>query len=155
MLVALVSFTTVSASTLREEELEVFLANFTAADPAYHDWCLDSMKGSKPAASQDTQDVFVWRNLFLDRTIRGERGFYVDSGANDYRKLSNTFFFDKCLGWDGLCVEADPQYHAGIRAHRSCKLVPQCISNSAILMPFKFTRVHVQLARGHVVGHTR
>ena len=30
---------------------------------------------------------------------------------NHFQKYSNTFFFDKCLGWEGLCIEADEQYH--------------------------------------------
>jgi len=80
--------------------------------------------------------MFLWRNLFAHRTPVDEhtgfyRGFYVESGANDFKKLSNTYFFDKCLGWRGLCVEPLPQYHAGLRANRSCELAPECISKVA------------------------
>ena len=41
--------------------------------------------------------------------------------------LSNTFFFDKCLGWRGVCFEPQPQYHAPTRKSRSCHLVPHCV----------------------------
>ena len=40
-----------------------------------------------------------------------------------------TFFFDRCLGWEGLCIEPLAKYHAGIRKHRTCTLVPECISS--------------------------
>jgi hypothetical protein len=68
-------------------------------------------------------------NALHNPTPQGRKGFYVDSGANDAENLSNTFFFDKCLGWDGLCVEPQSMYHADILAKRSCKLVPKCISD--------------------------
>lgn len=34
-----------------------------------------------------------------------------------------------CLGWEGLCIEPMPRYHADLRAHRTCKLVPECITD--------------------------
>ena len=37
-----------------------------------------------------------------------ERGFYIDIGAFHPFKLSNTVFFDQCLGWEGICVEPNP-----------------------------------------------
>ena len=50
--------------------------------------------------------------------MNGKRGVYVDSGANSAVSLSNTYFYDKCLGWEGLCVEPLPQYHAELSAKR-------------------------------------
>ena len=47
----------------------------------------------------------------------------------DAVELSNTYFYDKCLGWSGLCVEPLTMYHQGISSKRSCKLIPECISN--------------------------
>jgi hypothetical protein len=43
--------------------------------------------------------------------------------------LSNTFFFDKCLGWAGLCVEPTPDYWPELQKHRGCTLIKECISN--------------------------
>lgn len=43
--------------------------------------------------------------------------------------MSNTYFMDRCLGWRGICVEADPRYHLLIREQRTCKLVPTCVSD--------------------------
>ena len=36
-------------------------------------------------------------------------GYYVEVGALDGEKLSNTYFFEKELGWTGVLVEADPR----------------------------------------------
>ena len=46
------------------------------------------------------------------------------------QRISNTYFLDRCAGWSGLCIEPNPIYHGGLRAHRSCRLVPTCMSDS-------------------------
>ena len=56
------------------------------------------MTGKSAFASQAGQDVFLWRNIFAKMTLNGQRGFYVESGANDASTASNTLFYDKCLG---------------------------------------------------------
>lgn len=62
-------------------------------------------------------------------TVRKEKGFYIESGANHWSDLSNTLLFDKCLGWSGLCIEPQSAYHAGFEANRSCELIKHCISD--------------------------
>lgn len=49
--------------------------------------------------------------------------------TNNAVDMSNTFFMDRCLGWRGICVEADPMYHLLIREQRTCALVPTCVSD--------------------------
>lgn len=109
---------------------------FYAADPSEQDWCSRVLQtgtywkgpdGNKGA--QFSQDVFVFRCLFFDDSGNmNKKGFYVEAGANDYMALSMTYFFDKCLGWDGLCIEPQVQYHEQIVKHRSCRLVKKCLS---------------------------
>ena len=48
-----------------------------------------------------------------------------------FKRISNTYFFDRCLGWRGLCVEPNPIYHDELRKHRTCALVPTCASDKA------------------------
>lgn len=43
--------------------------------------------------------------------------------------ISNTYFLDRCLGWQGVCVEANGRYHEPIHRLRSCHLVPTCVSD--------------------------
>lgn len=83
--------------------------------------------GSVRMFSQFKQDHYIFVNHFskLDR-----RGVYIDLASNEPVTMSNSYFFDICLGWDGICVEANPQYHDKIRLLRSCKLIPRCVSDT-------------------------
>lgn len=85
------------------------------------------------------------RNIFASHIIAGKPGFYVDSGANDAEALSNTLFFDVCLGWTGICVEPNEIYHKELSEKRSCALVPECISDTISEQQFL-----MQGAGGHV-----
>jgi FkbM family methyltransferase len=52
--------------------------------------------------SQHGEDLILWD--FFERKLQG---YFLDIGAHDGVALSNTFFFE-CLGWTGICVEANP-----------------------------------------------
>jgi len=58
-------------------------------------------------------------------------GFYVDVGANDPTKGSNTYFYDVCLGWKGICMEPNPMYAAAFKANRTCIHVKNCVGPKA------------------------
>jgi len=47
-----------------------------------------------------SQDRFVSQALKFKRN-----GFFVDIGAHHYKQLSNTYFLEKELNWEGLAVE--------------------------------------------------
>ena len=72
-------------------------------------------------------------------------GFYVDIGASSWKDISNTWFFDACLGWKGICVEADPTLAAALRAHRTCTVVNACVAEKNGTMAL--------LAAGIQIGH--
>jgi hypothetical protein len=98
----------------QDRAYESWLSGFKAADPAYQDYCMAVLVNSttfKDKGGQASQDIFLFRNLFKFWPQEGRKGFYVEAGANDPLYLSNTLFFDKCLGWDGLCVEPQAQFH--------------------------------------------
>ena len=50
------------------------------------------------------EDKWISENLDLP-----EKGFFVDVGASDAIKRSNTYYFEM-NGWDGICIEADKFY---------------------------------------------
>lgn len=89
------------------------------------------------SASQWQQDWFVYRNFVrgtaLDvpasEGIRAKRrGVFVDIGAFHPIHLSNTFFFERCLGWHGVCAEPNPNWVPYFNAYRpSCQLVRNCV----------------------------
>jgi hypothetical protein len=90
-----------------------WLSTFMAPDPAYQDYCSKVLNGEKTPGlgAQYSQDVFLCHSLFKTWAVQGRKGFYVESGANDPEAISSSLFFDKCLCWQGLCVEPQPQYH--------------------------------------------
>ena len=124
------AWTPIAPDEWLRSKFDSWLREFKANDPQFQDFCVDAFRNNK-AASQFSQDMWLFNNVFREFTVAGKKGFYVDSGANHYRDISNTFFFDVCLGWEGLCVEPSSGYHDGIRKHRTCKLVTECISASA------------------------
>ena len=62
----------------------------------------------------DGQDAFVHRHFFPART----GGVFLDIGAYDGVTWSNTLFFERDLGWTGLCVEASPTRFAALVRNR-------------------------------------
>ena len=64
--------------------------------------------------SQDGEDLIAWR-LFNELGIPRPR--YLDIGANDPERLSNTALFH-LLGCDGMTVEPNPELHALLVRHR-------------------------------------
>jgi hypothetical protein len=133
----LVSAQSEALNTLMALKLELakFLSTFVAAHPPMTAHCKAIINGTATPYSQMAQDLVVWRSLFLQETLQGSKGFYVDSGANHPRDGSNTWFFDRCLGWNGICVEPNPSYSADLRRERTCTVLEECISdrNNSVL----------------------
>jgi hypothetical protein len=68
--------------------------------------------------SQATQDRIVI-SLLRDK----REGFFIDLAANDARKLSNTYALERRFGWQGLCIEPNPEYWFDLSRFRTCKVV--------------------------------
>ena len=117
---------------LDEREIVALIKN---VEPAYKNKCDSILRGRNESFSQSWQDWILFHNFFHHKRHWGT-GFYVDFGTNDPEYISNTFFFDKCLGWKGLCIEMQEKYHAAIRAKRSCTLVPRCVLGVAANVSF-------------------
>lgn len=76
--------------------------------------------------NQAGQEVWV-RSQLNDK----RNGFFLDIGAYDGVESSNTFFLEKELGWNGICIESNPNYFNVLKSTRSCKLV------NVACMPYK------------------
>lgn len=60
------------------------------------------------------QDQFLFERFFYGK----RNGVFVDVGAGDGRKFSNTLFFERFLDWSGLCIEPSPSAFAKLTATR-------------------------------------
>lgn len=63
--------------------------------------------------SQAGQDVWVLQQI--------PKGFFVDVGAHDGVESSNTYALEK-LGWQGLCIEPNPESYQRLINNRKCSL---------------------------------
>lgn len=75
--------------------------------------------------SQCEQDKFVNENLFKYR----KNGVFVDIGAHDGISLSNTYFFEKELGWSGVCLEPMPHAFEQLQKNRNCLCICGCATS--------------------------
>jgi hypothetical protein len=46
------------------------------------------------------------------------KGTYIELGAFDGKTESNTIFFDKCLGWEGLLIEGQSDSYEKVILNR-------------------------------------
>lgn len=69
-------------------------------------------------------DILLWN--FFDK----DNGFFIDVGAHDGISLSNSYFFEQ-KGWNGICVEANPEKGNQCKQNRKCIVeICACVSNS-------------------------
>ncbi len=73
---------------------------------------------------------------------------YIDLATNDALSGSNTAFFDRCLGWNGLCIEPNPRYHPRISTLRSCSLEKACVNEVGSVVEFDMNGPLGHIVRG-------
>lgn len=72
-----------------------------------------------------------------------EGGFYVECGALNGEKGSNSLFFERVRKWNGLLIEGDPTNYAELKKiNRKAFSINACISPRAT--PFKVNHDHLQ-----------
>ena len=98
------------------------------------------------------EDVTIWKNYFGGST---SSGFFLELGAFDGVTESNTRFFERCLGWNGVLMEANPTPFKKLRQSRprAAKLLlsPTCNNETTISFnPSEFTNAKTASIRaGH------
>ncbi|MFC1842080.1 FkbM family methyltransferase [Candidatus Dependentiae bacterium] len=86
--------------------------------------------------SQYKQDKYIHENFFGHK----KNGTFVEIGASDGIKISNTLFFEQYLEWDGICVEPMPHFFKQLEKNRSCICIEGCIAD--FNGTAKFLQVH-------------
>jgi hypothetical protein len=72
--------------------------------------------------SQVGQDKWVCETLRYKR-----KGYFLEIGAYDGIHFSNTYYLEKELGWDGVCVEAGRSAFCKLIKNRSCLVLNRAI----------------------------
>lgn len=70
-----------------------------------------------PHVTQLNQDIFA----LLANRFRS--GFFLEIGANDGFTLSNTVYLEEQFGWNGLLIEANPQYLDSLKVRKSKSII--------------------------------
>lgn len=89
-------------------------------------------------------NVHSFSQLQQDRWVLSElanknNGFFVEIGAFDGKKLSNTYLLEKEFGWTGILVEPNPTQHQAIRSNRSAVLDTRPVdASSGVTVTMRF-----------------
>jgi len=67
--------------------------------------------------SQGGQDQYLLKKFFRDNPHQ-QTGFFIEFGARNGIDHSNSYFFDKVLGWKGIMAEALPSEHRDVGKNR-------------------------------------
>jgi FkbM family methyltransferase len=67
-------------------------------------------------------------------------GFFIEAGANNGIKQSNTLYFEKHWHWQGLLIEPVPDLAMECKNNR-----PQCLVENAALVPFDYPSSQIEM----------
>ena len=87
--------------------------------------------------SQIGQDEYYIKNIINYK----QNGYYVDGGAHDGIKLSNTYYLEKNLNWTGICIEANEDLHQKLCVNR-----PNSINVNQLIYSQSDLELHFEMA---------
>jgi len=81
-----------------------------------------------PERNSEHAEEWILRDFFRDK----RNGVFVDIGANDYKRFSNTYYLDVERGWSGLAIEPQTKFAADYAKHRPrTTFVPLFVSDAS------------------------
>lgn len=75
--------------------------------------------------SQVGQDEFIFKKFFK----KINDGVFLDIGAHNGINKSNSYFFERHIGWSGLCVEPIPDVFDKLKQNRKCLCANVAVSD--------------------------
>ena len=76
------------------------------------------------SSSQIGQDLWV-----IDTLNFKKNGYFLDLGALDGKTHSNSLMLEKKYGWNGICIEANPEVFPMLSSNRNCMCVNSLLDN--------------------------
>jgi len=71
------------------------------------------------------------QDFFIDELLKNKNnGIFIDIGAWDGVKYSNSYFFEKYRNWSGICIEPLPNEYRSLKNNRNCICLNCAISIS-------------------------
>jgi FkbM family methyltransferase len=85
-------------------------------------------KNYGPAQNSEHGEEWIVRDFFKDE----RNGVFVDVGANDYKRFSNTYYLERQLGWSGIAIEPQTKFAADYGRHRPrTRFMPFFVSDAS------------------------
>ncbi|XP_045208637.2 protein Star-like [Mercenaria mercenaria] len=80
----------------------------------------------------EIQNPSPGQTQFIDEYLNHKRnGFYVDCGAFDGERLSNSLFLERYRNWTGIVIEPNPTTYGSLRQkHRKAYSLNACLSTN-------------------------
>jgi len=82
--------------------------------------------------SQYLQDKFINKYIFKNK----QNGTFIEIGAYDGITFSNSYFFEKSLNWNGICIEPIPAKFELLKKNRNVHLENVCIGDKNETLEF-------------------
>jgi len=79
-------------------------------------------------------------DIKLRKFLSNKNGFFIEAGANDGISQSNTLFFEKYRGWEGLLIEPIP-----FLAEKCKKNRPGCIIENCALVSEDYSKPTIEM----------
>jgi FkbM family methyltransferase len=94
-----------------DSRLETVIPGEYVYEPFYHDLY---------------NDIFYKDVVFQNK----RNGYFVEVGALDGLLMSQSFLFERTLGWNGIVVEPNPTWKSNLDLHRGCNISTEAISDT-------------------------
>jgi len=83
-----------------------------------------------PTQEEKNQDHQLHVDWVLEKTNFKRNGFFVEMGAVDGIRLSNTLILERDYSWSGILAEPDPRHHESLKNNRpSSSIEFDCVWN--------------------------
>lgn len=77
----------------------------------------------------------------LEQYLDKDQGFFVELGANDGLKQSNSYYFERYRGWRGILVEPTPHLFLQCRDNRSKQTAVFCNACVSFSYPDEYVKI--------------
>ncbi len=94
--------------------------------------------------SQYGQDRFLDTEIFKGK----ENGFFIEIGAYDGIRFSNSLFFEKERKWKGICIEPIPARYEELKKNRNSINVNACVSSKSGFVEFTMIEGYAEMLSG-------
>ena len=77
-----------------------------------------------------------------------KNGVFIDVGAYDGDRVSNSLYFEDVLGWSGICIEPNPNAYNKLIDNRSCICINAGVTDVESELPFYKVSGHAEMLSG-------